>query len=423
MEREGGVQPGDMNGALARYGLHMMSYASVAQAWGAEMAADSVLTEKFSRMMSGLALPCSGGPAHDAGNVSDGYIPCFFHSDQLTFKPRYEWAFGERIDHPETTARAEGILAALEKDGSTYDLRRPDALPETTITALHDQRLLTLYKAAKTDLRRGHTYYPTVFMHGEGIESDPSNIAHAGSYCFDSGTPLSRETWNAALWSASCAVAAAEQVMHGEQSIAYALSRPPGHHATRSSFGGYCYLANGALAAQHLAAEGARVAIVDIDVHHGNGPQSIFWNDPQVLTISIHHDPTHFFPYLTGFINETGGPAAKNCNVNVPLEEKTDGQAYENALDRFVFPRLEAFDPDFIVLAAGVDTYERDPMGDFSLTTEDLHRVGERVGNFGRPVTAVQEGGYYTPHIGRNVTAVLSGVLEGYRHAKGRGDK
>ncbi|MEQ9318759.1 MAG: histone deacetylase family protein [Polyangiaceae bacterium] len=347
-------------------------------------------------------------------------IPSFFHADQLTFKPRYEWAFGEKIDHPETTARAEGILAALEADAARYDLRRPAPLVETVITSLHDQRLITMLKTAK-ELRRGNTFYPAVFMRGEFIEPNPTNIAHAGSFCFDSGTPLSRETWAAAFWSASSAVAAADLVKSGERPVAYALSRPPGHHATRSLFGGYCYLANAALAAKHLAAEGARVCILDIDVHHGNGSQSLFWNDPQVLTISLHGDPTHFFPFFTGFASETGGPAARDCNVNVPLEEKTDGQAYEAALDRWVFPRMKAFAPDYVVVAAGVDTYERDPMGDFTLTTDDLHRIGERIGALGHPMAVVQEGGYYTKHIGRNVTAILAGLGEGYAHRAGRG--
>lgn len=344
-------------------------------------------------------------------------LPCLFHSDQLTFKPRYEWAFGEKIDHPETTARAEMILAAIEAAPDVYELRRPDELPEATLATLHDERLITMLKAAR-QLRRAYTFYPAVFMRGENIVPDATNIHHAGSFCFDSGTPLSRETWSAARWSASCAVSAAALVKAGDHPVAYALSRPPGHHATRSLFGGYCYLGNSALAAKHLAGERAKVAVIDIDVHHGNGTQGLFWNDPRVLTISLHGDPKTFFPFFTGFASEIGGADARGFNLNVPLEEKTDGQAYERALDLHVFPRVADFAPDFLVVAAGVDTYERDPMGDFNLTTEDLHRIGERIGALGYPTVVVQEGGYYTPHIGRNVTAVLTGLSTGSAHAR-----
>jgi len=339
-------------------------------------------------------------------------MPCFFHADQLRFKPRYEWAFGEKIDHPETTARAEGILGAIEADPARYDLRRPDQIDEEKLADVHDPRLLQMLKSTE-QLRRAETFYPAVFMRGRDISSDPTNISHAGSFCFDSGTPLSRETWNAARWSASCAVSAAEIVASGEHGLAYAMSRPPGHHATSRLFGGYCYLANSALAARSFQRRGARVAVLDIDVHHGNGTQSIFWDDPEVLTISIHADPAVFFPFVTGFAKETGGPKAPHGNLNVPLPPKTDGQAYEQALMNDVIPRLRAFDPQFLVVAAGVDTYERDPMGCFLLQTADLHRVGERIGALGLPTVVVQEGGYYTPHIGRNVTAILGGMIEG----------
>ena len=353
--------------------------------------------------------------------VTIARVPCFFHPAQLRFKPRYEWAFGEKIDHPETTARAEGILAAIESDPERFDLRQPEEISEDVVLALHDARLVTMLKTA-TGLRHADTFYPAVFMHDD-VEPDPTSIFHAGSFCFDSGTPLSRETWNAARWSASCAVAAARQIKSGASKVAYALSRPPGHHATRRLFGGYCYLGNCALAARHLGEGGAKVAVLDIDVHHGNGTQALFWDDPNVLTVSLHGDPVAFFPFVTGFATETGGYGAVFTNLNVPLPEGTDGQAYVTALQSSVFERIDAFAPDFLVVAAGVDTYERDPMGCFALRTDDLHRIGELIGARGYPTTIVQEGGYYTPHIGRNVVAVIDGIATGLssRQAKQRG--
>lgn len=340
--------------------------------------------------------------------------PCFFHPQQLNFKPKYEWAFGEKIEHPETTARAEGILTALEADGAFFEVRRPELISDETIHAVHDPRLVRMLQTAQS-LRKTDTFYPAVFMRGTDITPDPGRIAHAGSFCFDSGTPLSRDTWTAARWSASCAVTAATVVASGESRLAYALSRPPGHHATQGLFGGYCYLANSSLAAQSLRTGGAkRVAVLDIDVHHGNGTQQIFWDDPSVLTVSLHGDPNNFFPFFTGFAEEVGGGPARGANLNLPLEEGTDGQAYARALET-ALARIAEFDPAFLILAAGVDTYERDPMGNMTLTTADLGRIGERVGALGLPTIAVQEGGYYTPHIGRNVQALLQGLREGAR--------
>lgn len=351
---------------------------------------------------------------HSGGVTATPAIPCFFHPQQLKFKPKYEWAFGEKIEHPETTARAEGILAALEADGQRFNVRRPHEITEEMIHSVHDPRLIRMLQTAES-LRKTDTFYPAVFMRGMDITPDPGLIAHAGSFCFDSGTPLSRETWSAARWSASCAVSAALTVAKGDSHIAYALSRPPGHHATQGLFGGYCYLANSGLAAQALRMGGAeRVAVLDIDVHHGNGTQAVFWDDPSVLTVSLHGDPINFFPFFTGYAEEIGGGAARGTNLNIPLPEGTDGRAYEQALEG-ALARIVEFDPAFLIVAAGVDTYERDPMGNFSLTTEDLGRVGERIGALGLPTIAVQEGGYYTPHIGRNVRAVLLGLIEGAR--------
>lgn len=338
-------------------------------------------------------------------------VPCLFHPEQLGFAPEFEWALGERTVHPETRARAQGIVAAIEADPERFDLRPPDELPEHAILALHDEGLIRMLKTSAT-LQEGETFYPSVFMPAPEVEPNPDSIGHAGAFCFDTSTPLSRETWIAARWSAACAVSAAALVAEGDHPIAYALSRPPGHHATAARFGGYCYLANSALAASHLRARGARVCVLDIDVHHGNGTQSVFWNEPDVLTVSVHGDPNTSFPFLTGFASEVGGEAARGANLNLPLPRGTDGQAYERGLE-LALDRIRTFAPDFLVLAAGVDTYEHDPIGSFGLTTADLHRVGELIGALGLRTAVVQEGGYHTSHIGRNVTAVLLGLCEG----------
>ena len=340
-------------------------------------------------------------------------IPCYFHNEQLAFKPVYEWAMGQRIDHPETTARAENILATLSEN-PRFDVLSPTAQPIDAIRAVHSYELLTLYNTAQK-LPTGDTFYPSVFPRDLRDMGDPTNIRHAGCYCFDSGTPLSARTYDAAAWSAACAWEAAGQLASSyskgaeEELLVYALSRPPGHHATEQFFGGYSYLNNCALAARRLSETG-RVAIVDIDFHHGNGTQSLFFDDPSVLTISIHGDPTDYFPFYCGFSHETGEGDGSSYNLNFPLPGKTDLDAYRRVLEDDVLGAVSNFGADILIVAAGLDGYHLDPIGDFNLETEDFGRIGESLASLNLPMLIVQEGGYYTPHLGRNAVALLEGL-------------
>jgi acetoin utilization deacetylase AcuC-like enzyme len=337
--------------------------------------------------------------------------PAFFHEAQLDFKPRYEWAFGEKITHPETTARAESILAALRSEADLFTVRAPSEMPASALRALHSYQLLTLYTTAQ-QLEDDRDFHPTVFPKLKRGKGDPTNLHHAGAFCFDSGTPLNAQTMSAAGWSAACAREAARAVRRGETKLSYALSRPPGHHAQRDLFGGYCYFNNNAVAARELKRSG-RVVVLDVDFHHGNGTQSIFYRNASVLTVSLHGDPREHFPFFAGYPTETGQADGDGFNLNVVMPTGTDGQAYLAALEAHALPAIRLFDPDFVVVAAGLDAYERDPIGHFTLTTEDFHRVGERIGALGKPTVAVQEGGYYTPHLGRNAVALLRGLRAG----------
>lgn len=331
-------------------------------------------------------------------------MPVFFHEEQLLFKPVYEWAFGERIEHPETTARAESILGALEAEGSRFAIRPPAPITIPTIRRVHGHELITLYSTA-SELPEGETFYPSVFPKKRQAHGDPTRIEHAGSFCFDSGTPLSAEVERAAAWSAACSVSAAKLVAGGAPA-AYALSRPPGHHASRELFGGYCYYNNAAIAANLLRRRGS-VAIVDIDYHHGNGTQSLFYRDPRVLVVSVHGDPSVAYPFFAGYSNEQGQGRGLGLNVNVPLSRGTDGDVYLEALEQHVLPVVRAHAPSFLIVSAGFDTYELDTVGDFDLTTADIGRVGEALGSLGLPTVIVQEGGYYTPDLGLNARSFL----------------
>jgi len=344
--------------------------------------------------------------------------PVFFHDAQLDFKPKYEWAFGEKIPHPETTARAESILAAIERDEATFRRMVPKAIPLGTLRALHNNNLLTLYNTAASTLGDDETFSPMVFPRQRDGQGDPTNLHQAGAFCFDSGTPLARNTLEAAGWSAACARDAANLVASGKTRLAYALSRPPGHHATRSSFGGYCYFNNTAVAARTLSRK-RRIAIVDIDYHHGNGTQSLFYRSSTVFTISIHGDPRETFPYFVGFAPETGAGRGLGFNLNIPLERGVDGAAYQQVMDDHVLPAVRHFDPDALIIAAGFDTYAKDPVGHFVLEQDDYHRLGESLGRLGLPTVVVQEGGYYAAHLGRLATTFLRGLREGQASAPG----
>jgi len=346
----------------------------------------------------------------------DPRVPAFFHPAQLDFKPRYEWAFGERIDHPETTARAESILRSLEDDEAAFRVREPTRAPAGLLQSLHHGSLLSLYRTAQL-LPEGETFYPTVFPKRDQVRADATKLHHAGAFCFDAGTPLSGRTWEAAAWSASCAYSAARALKKEKRTLTYALSRPPGHHATRSAFGGYCYLNNAALAARALK-RNARVAVLDIDVHHGNGTQSLFYRDPRVLVVSIHEHPDTCFPYFAGYPTETGAGRGEGTTMNITEGAGCDGPRYGELLEHHALPALRAFGPDYLILSAGLDTYELDPVGRFKLTTDDLRDVGERIGGLGVPTVVVQEGGYHSAHLGRNVVSLMNGLIAGQAHAK-----
>ncbi len=338
-------------------------------------------------------------------------VPVFFHPLQLGHRPLYEWLSGECIAHPETPSRAESILAALAED-PVFCVRPPVEFPSKLLESVHDPRLTTLYQTAEHELVPGSMLYPSVFPRCSHVQPDPRELQKAGYFCMDSATPLASTTFEAAAWSAATASEAAATLVKGAP-FAYALCRPPGHHAERDLFGGYCYFNNAAIAAAVLVERGP-VAILDIDFHHGNGTQALFYSDPRVLVISIHGDPREFYPYFAGTADELGTGAGAGFNLNLPLPAGVDGQEYLRVLDEIVLPRLRSFDPAALILAAGFDAYKDDPLGKFCLDTGDFAAIGERIGRLGKPVIAVQEGGYCTEMLGTNAVALLRGIRSGY---------
>ena len=334
----------------------------------------------------------------------------YSHPDHRLHDPVEPHRFGGVLHPPaETASRATLILCSLA-GAHGFEVRQPDDVTEADLLLVHRNEYLDFLRSAHSRWREA-TGAP---RDGEAVAyirplsgtpwRRPSHVdAQLGIYSNDVD-PILEGTWRAALSSAACSIAAARAVHRGEQAV-YALSRPPGHHAGPSTFGGYCYLNNTALAAAWLAARGARVGIIDIDAHHGNGTQAVFWNRGDVLTISIHGDPEVHFPFFTGFPEETGEGAGTGANLNLPLRSGSTWSDYAPALERAV-EAVDAFGADVVVVALGVDTHAADRV--LQLRDDDYRAVGRAL-RIGLPTVLVQEGGYGEGVLEHAVRAVLAG--------------
>lgn len=236
-------------------------------------------------------------------------------------------------------------------------------------------------------------------------------IGRLGWHTVDTSCPIGPGTYQAACAATDTAATAARLVRDGE-AASYALCRPPGHHAFRDRAGGHCFFNNSAIAATELRERYGRVAILDVDVHHGNGTQGIFYRDPTVLTVSIHADPAAFYPFLWGFAHERGEGEGHGTNLNLPLPLGTGDDGYLAVLSGSATRMIRAFDPGALVVALGLDASEHDPLGGLAVSTEGFRRIGEAIARLGLPTVFVQEGGYLSDHLGPNLTAVLGGFSQ-----------
>jgi acetoin utilization deacetylase AcuC-like enzyme len=229
----------------------------------------------------------------------------------------------------------------------------------------------------------------------------------AGYYCIDTFTPLNLNAYKAAKRAVDCALTCADSLLEGYK-IAYALVRPPGHHAETKAFGGFCYFNSNAIAANYLSRYG-RVAILDIDYHHGNGQQEIFYERNDILTISIHGHPSFAYPYFSGYSDEKGASPGEGFNINIPLKEKLNGEEYRTALV-LALKAIKKFSPDYLVIALGLDTAKNDPTGTWSLLANDFMENGRLIGRLGLPILVVQEGGYRNRVLGINAKNFFEGL-------------
>jgi acetoin utilization deacetylase AcuC-like enzyme len=344
--------------------------------------------------------------------------------EQGAHNPPYEILDGVVTPYFELPRRVEIIAGALAEAGFPAP-EAPRAFGVEALTAVHDgaylEYLRHAYERWVAAGRAPDAVMPSA-MPLRGMRSSTSSVqGQAGVYCFDMSAPIVAGTYGAARTSADAALTGASLLLEGERA-AYALCRPPGHHAARDMAGGYCYLNNAAIAADHLArAErsggefwGMRppvVAVLDIDFHHGNGTQAIFYERSDVFFVSIHGDPDREYPYFLGFADEGGARAGEGYNLNLPLPAGVDDAAYLAALDGAV-EAIAAYGPSYLVVSAGFDTFGGDPLGDFALTTPCYARIGARIAGLGLPTLFVQEGGYAIDELGRNAVSLLSGFEE-----------
>ncbi len=314
----------------------------------------------------------------------------------------------------ESPVRVQAILRELERT-SLFAPHPCRNYSERFLTTVHDRDYVAYFKKVCDTLGDRTSVYPYVFPLRNAARPPKELAVRAGYYCIDTFTPLNRNAWLAAKRAVDCTLTAAELLLEGYRA-AYALVRPPGHHAEKRAFGGFCYFNNAAIAAQMLSAFGT-VAILDIDYHHGNGQQVIFYQRSDVLTVSLHGHPRFAYPYFSGFEDETGEGEGHGCNLNLPLPEQLDGAHYREALEK-ALRRIVRFAPRTLVVCLGLDTAKGDPTGTWSLAARDFESVGRMIGQLALPTLLVQEGGYRTRAIGVNARSFFTG----FRAAAGRAD-
>jgi acetoin utilization deacetylase AcuC-like enzyme len=332
-----------------------------------------------------------------------------FDEAQRAHDPQFFLSSGAAQPCPEKPARVEALLGAVQALGGPV-VKEPDA-GLAPILRVHPQRYVTFLQTIHSRWSRipgaSAEVIPNIHPANRTDGYPLSAVGQAGFHQTDTSCPISAETWGAAYASAQTAIHGADLVHRGERAV-YALCRPPGHHAFGELAGGFCYLNNSAIAAQRLTDAGRRVAILDVDLHHGNGTQGIFYDRADVLTVSIHAHPERYYPFFWGYPEERGAGAGLGANLNLCLERGTGDEGFMTALDRGM-QAVADFGADTLVLALGLDAFEGDPFAGLAVTTPGFGRIGRAVAAMGLPTLIVQEGGYLCPELGQNLEAVLRG--------------
>ncbi|MFK7854124.1 MAG: histone deacetylase family protein [Granulosicoccus sp.] len=328
--------------------------------------------------------------------------------------PSGELAGGEFVRPFECPERWDYIVQSLSANGFS-DPEAPAKLNMDTVNKVHSSHYIHfLENAWHWWAAEGYSgeALPSVFPARRMQQREPDHIdGKLGYYAMALETAITAGTWRAAISSAAVAQSAANLL--STDSSSFALCRPPGHHAGIDLYGGYCFLNNAAIAAQTLLDNGAkRIALLDVDFHHGNGTQDIFYERDDVLFLSLHGDPVHAFPHFLGYADETGSGSGSGFTMNYPLPPGTPYEVWGSALADSI-ERIKAYAPDALVVSLGVDTFEKDPISFFKLRSEDFTHYGALLGSLRLPTTFVMEGGYAVEEIGVNTSNVLLGYLNG----------
>ena len=336
-------------------------------------------------------------------------MKAFYADEQKRHDPKAFLSSGAPQPNPEKPERVERLLAGAKAAGLT--IARPKDFGLGPIAAIHTPEYLDFLEHIFARWQRIEGASAEVIPNIHPIARDgsypASAVGQAGYHMADTACPISAETFDSACWSAWAAVEAADAVLAGEPA-AYALCRPPGHHAFADVAGGFCFLNNSAIAAQRLRSNAARVAILDVDLHHGNGTQGVFYARADVLTVSLHADPARFYPFFWGHADERGEGAGLGANLNLPLPRKSGDDVFLEALDAGL-RRIRSFAPEALVVALGLDAFEGDPFGGLSVTTPGFARIAEKIAALKLPTVIVQEGGYLCDALGDNLTSFLTG--------------
>ena len=318
---------------------------------------------------------------------------------------------GELVTPFERPSRADTVIKAIAQS-HLGEILEPETFTMDPVRAVHSDDFIAFLEAAWQEWQdAGFT--------GEAIASSwparrmqsrvPTSIdGKIGYYALAAETSITEGTWAAALASKDVALTGAKALYQGEQGI-FSLCRPPGHHAASDMFGGYCFLNNAAIAAQYLCDQGTkRAAILDIDFHHGNGTQDIFYDRDDVMFCSLHGDPQQAFPYFLGYADEIGSGKGQGYNLNYPMPRDTSFTQWQQSLSA-ALAELDQFSPQYLIVSLGVDTFENDPISFFKLTTADYFTTGAMIGGLSIPTLFVMEGGYDIDEVGINVLEMLKG--------------
>jgi acetoin utilization deacetylase AcuC-like enzyme len=340
-----------------------------------------------------------------------GTQPVFYSEAHEAHKPRMWFYRGVVQQSRESPERALLIKRSLEE--AEYSVAAPPDFGRAPLERVHTERYLKFLEVAYEDWVKLEGTGPEVVANMFPIGKDPGYpeiiSGRAGFHMEDLSCPIGAGTWRAAYGSAQTAIAAADALIRGHKvPRAFGLCRPPGHHAFAERAAGYCYLNNAAIAAQYLRDHGAgRVTILDIDVHHGNGTQDIFYDRGDVQYVSLHGDPAHFSPFFWGYRNQVGRGDGEGTTVNFPLPLGVSESDYLNTLD-VALKAIQGFAPDALVISLGLDTYKDDPYAAFNITTAGYGRMATKIYALNKPTVALLEGGYLSPALGRNLVTFLN---------------